>query len=342
MQSSFKAVVFASLLFVAGCDNQHSEKTEQAAVAPKPVQTAVVLSRPSAASTEYVGTVISRNRAVIQSRIQAWVTQIPVGLGSRVKKGELLIELDNRDLEAQVLQAQTSYKLVSTELKRYDDLLAKQMVSQREYDGVKTEVDAANAALTAAQTALSYAKIEAPFDGTITQRSIDTGDMAQPGIALLTIEQDAPLLFSAMLPESMLRQLKPGDSVSVYLHTLDTTITAPIAELPSGADPTNHTFEIRLRMPLQRNINSGIIGRLQIADPQEYSLWIPRSALIKRGQLDLVYAVSDKQSAVLRLIRIGRETPEQIEILAGLQEGERIVVDGQALLFDGDMVEEAP
>jgi RND family efflux transporter MFP subunit len=332
-------IAFALISLIVSCQEATNDQTVQQRGEPKQVVTASVVSAASSAHLEFAGTVIPQNRAVIESKIQAWVTRIPVSLGMTVKKGDLLIELDSRDLEARVAQAKAAQHKASAELKRYDGLLEKQLASQKEFDAIQAEAEAAAAALLEAQAALSYAKIIAPFSGTITQLMTDAGDIARSGSPLLTLEESGPLLFSAMLPESRLGHLQAEDTVHIHIPSIDSIVAGTISMLSPSVDPISHTFEVRVKLPTVGGMRAGMFGRIQIVNGEQ-TVWVPSRAIVKRGQLDLVYGIDENQKAILRLVRIGQQFPDKTEILAGLREGERIVIDGQNILSDGDSVKE--
>jgi RND family efflux transporter MFP subunit len=336
-------IVIVSLLLLSlltSCRETIPDETGQPKTTPKLVKTEFVAFAKDPVSSSYTGTVIPQNRAVIQSKLQAWVKSIPASLGTRVSKGDLLIELDSRDLAAQVSQAQSVELKAAADLKRFAELLSRKLVSQQEYDASHVQAEIARAALLEAQVMLSYARIQAPFNGTVTQRFVNVGDLTQFGVPLITIEESGPLQFSAMLPESRLGHFRKNDTVEVHVPSIDTTITGTVLMIAESADPETHSFEVRVGFPVVQKLKAGMFGRLQEkGSPDDHSLWIPTTALIKRGQLDLVFVIDADQKAVLRLVRVGQQSTDSIQILAGLNEGEQVIVNGQTMLSDGDAVE---
>lgn len=337
-----KIVVVSLLLssLLTNCQEPVPDETGQPQTTPKSVKTAFVSFAKDPVSSSYAGTVIPQNRAIIQSKLQAWVKSIPASLGTRVSKGDLLIELDSRDLAARVAQAQSVELKADADLKRLEELLSRKLISQQEYDVTHVQAEIAKADLLEAQAMLSYAKIQAPFDGTVTQRFVNVGDLTQFGVPLITIEESGPLQFSAMLPESRLGHLKKYDSVHVQIPSIDTTISGTVLMIAESADPATHSFEVRVSLPVVQKLKAGMFGRLQgTISEKDSSLWISATALIKRGQLDLAFVVDADQKAVLRLVRVGQQSTDSIQILAGLNEGEQVIVKGQTTLSDGDAVE---
>jgi membrane fusion protein, multidrug efflux system len=336
---SFLAI---SALFAAGCGNRHEHKLGNTESAVRQVTLANVERAPGSVSDEFMGTVISRNRADIESKLQARVEKIDVALGSRVNAGDPLAELDIREYRARVDQAQAMYDQAAQDYDRFEALYEQHAITKQEFDAAKTRKTAAEAALTEAQTYLSYTIVTAPFSGVITEQMVQPGDFVVPGKSLFTLEKERPLRFQVSLPEAKQGQITVGDSVQIIIPSIGTAIKGRIEEFSPGSDPISRTFIAKIGLPDFAGLHPGQFGRLQLSTAGEPTLQIPRGALVKRGQLDLVYAVTRENRAMLRLVRVGREYPDRIEILSGLSENERVVVAGQAGLSDGDSIMEQP
>jgi RND family efflux transporter MFP subunit len=324
-----------------GCGSS-PEPGKQASRPPTKVTVAFADRTLESSKEEFMGTVIARNRAGIESKVQARVERIPIALGSRVSKGDLLAELDLREFRARVDQAKAVYEQASQDLLRFETLLKQQAATQQEYDGVRARKSVAEATLSEAETFLSYAGIRAPFSGTVTQKMVDEGDLALPGRPLFILEEEGVMRLEAMLPESRLGQVVVGDSVLVTIPATNTTLWGRVEEVSPSADPVSRSFGVKVHLPTASGVRPGQFGRLQLAAHGDETIFIPRTALVRRGQLDLVYVVSSEKKAMLRLVRIGREFPDRLEILAGLKENERVVTSGHVDLSDGDLVEEQP
>jgi RND family efflux transporter MFP subunit len=337
---SFLLPALAALVLTSCGDRAQHASLSQGA--PKTVTAAPAQRVAESSREEYMGTVVARNRAGIESKVQAKVERIPVTLGSKVSAGQVLAELDVREFQARVAQAEAVYQQAASDLKRFESLVAEQAVTQQEFDAVKARKSVAEATLTEARTYLSYARIEAPFTGTVTEKLIDVGDLAVPGRALFTIEEEGNLRFETALPESKLGRVMVGDSATVAITSIDATVRGRLIELSPSADPVSRTFAVKISLPSLPGIRPGQFGRLELATGGDETIFIPRQALVRRGQLDLVYVVNVENRAMLRLVRIGRQFPDRLEILAGLRENELVVTDGQRELSDGDSVKVTP
>ncbi len=331
-----------SAVALVGCGKDEHAGSSTIDMTPKAVQVARVERFATGARDEIMGSVVARNTADISTKIQARVDRIIVDIGSRVNSGDLLAELDTREFQAKVQQARAMHEQAQQDLKRFEKLLAESAATQQEYDGIKARATVAEASLKEAETFLSYTRISAPFSGVVTRKMVDVGDLAFPGQPTFTLEESGAPRFVVTIAESYRNKIAVGQSVDVYIGVIDTTVTGRVDELSPSADPMSRTFSAKISLPALEKLRPGQFGRLLLpADAEDVTLFVPRSAWVRRGQLDLVYVVNAEKRAMLRLVRIGRQFPDKLEILSGLRENESVVVSDQRDLLDGDLVQEA-
>jgi RND family efflux transporter MFP subunit len=338
----FGMMTLLGLAGFAGCGGTSRTTPDAVAGVVRTVKTAAVEILSASGSEEIAGTISPRNRAEVATKIQARVEKIPVKLGSHVDKGDILAELDMNDIRARQTQAQAVYDQASQDLKRSDQLLERKLVSQQEYDHIKTQAEVARANLGEIDALLSYARVVAPFAGIVTQKMIDLGDLTVPGRPLFTIEEDASLRLIVSIPESKRNQIKVGDTMAVSVPSIGLVLTGTIAEISNGADPSNRSFETKIELPTRKDLRSGQYGRLILASDSASGLFIPASAVVHRGQLELAYVANNENHASLRLIRIGRRIGDRVEVLSGLAPAERVIIEIQDMLADGDQIKEMP
>jgi RND family efflux transporter MFP subunit len=334
-------LLIVATLAVAGCGGSHDQKHSPADMTPKSVSVARVERLATGAQDEIMGSVVARNTADISTKVQSRVDRILVDIGSRVHQGDLLAQLDTREFEAKVQQARAMHEQASGDLARFQKLLAQNAATQQEFDGVKARATVAEANLSEAETFLSYARIIAPFSGVVTRKMVDVGDLPFPGQPTFTLEESGAPRFVVTIAESSRRKITVGQSVAISIPVIDTTVAGRVEELSPSADPMSRTFTVKIGLPALDQLRPGQFGRLQLPaenESDEETLFIPRSAWVRRGQLDLVYVVTPENKAMLRLVRIGRQLPDKLEILSGLRENETVVVSDQRDLLDGDLV----
>jgi RND family efflux transporter MFP subunit len=334
-----KVGLWTSVLVVgalSACGGTQTEGTSPKP--PVPVSVARAERVRESSYEEFMGTFAAKSKSDIEAKLQARVERVEVVLGSRVAKGDLLAQLDTREYRARVEQARAVNDQAALELSRMEALLKQKAATQQEYDIVKSRRAVAEAALVEAETYLSYATVTAPFAGTVTRKLIEVGDLALPGKPLFTMEESGALRFIVTLPESKLAYVHEGDSLAVSLPATSEVIRGRMDELSPSSDPVSRSFLVKVALPAARGVHPGQFGRLLLPSSGEETLFVPPAALVKRGQLDLVFVITPEDRARLRLVRLGRQLPGTLEILSGLEEGERVVTDGWRDLSDGDSV----
>ena len=342
MKTLFLSLSILIAPVLSGCGGADKKTDSSSGMTPKSVSVATVERYTSGAHDEIMGSVIARNTATVSTKVQSRVDRMLVDIGSHVNKGDLLAQLDTRESEAKVQQARAMYEQATGDLARFEKLLAQDAATQQEYDGIKARATVAEASLHEAETFLSYASITAPFSGVITRKSLDIGDLAFPGQPIFTIEETGAPRFIVGIAESQRGGIAVGQNVSISIPVIDTTVNGKVEELSPSADPMSRTFTVKIGLPNIRMLRPGQFGRLLLpSETEDATLFIPRSAWVRRGQLDLVYVVTPDNRAMLRLVRIGRQSDGKLEILSGLRENEKVVISDQRDLLDGDRVQEA-
>lgn len=197
---------------------------------------------------------------------------------------------------------------------------------------------ASKAAEEAASVGASYAVLTAPFDGLVSNRQVDPGSMAAPGMPLLTIEDTSAYRLEVRVDESQAHLVSPGLAAEVRIDNSATDdegwAPSTVAEVES-VDPSLHSFVVKLDLPRSAGLRSGVFGRARVLGPSERVLSVPATAVVRRGQLTLAYVVDAEGAARLRMLSAGRERNGRIEVLAGLNEGDRVVLAPPASIQDG-------
>jgi RND family efflux transporter MFP subunit len=353
MKPSLRNGAVLGLLALAGCSNE-TKVIPQATEVVRGVATSVAKTSEVADYLDVPGTVRAIQTSDVASQIMGNITQIQVHEGDRVGRGQVLAMIDQAQPRAGVDQANAAamaaakdvavadsqYGLAETTLRRYQQLYDKKSVSPQEYDEVKARLEAARArreatsanrdqaaaAVKQAQTVLGYTAIRAPFAGVIAAKKVDAGTLAAPGMALFTIEDTARFQLEAPVDESNLAALQKHKAVTVILDALSRAeLKGMVSEITPAADPASRSFLIKIDLPADSRLHSGLFGRALIPRGVRKALLIPSSAIVDRGQLLGVFVLSDTGMAQLRYITLGTHRGDAVEVLSGLQEGERFV-----------------
>jgi RND family efflux transporter MFP subunit len=330
----------AMSLAPAGCGNKH-ESTTPASLPTVTVRALVAESKKRVATEEVVGTVRPKLRSVIEAKVSGKVDQMLVVPGRQVKPGELLAHIDAREVQARLDQALAVRQQAEADLKRAASLLEQKILPQSEYDNARAKTLVAQAAVVEAETLLSYTKVAAPFEGVITRKHADVGDLAAPGKPLLEMEDSRSLRLEADAPEAVVDKVSLGDKLMVRIAAIETELEGTVSEIAPTADPVSRTFVVKLDLPARTGLRAGQFGRVAMPVGEVSGLRIPASSVVVRGQMEIVFVATDGH-ANLRLVKTGKRLGAEVEIVSGLSAGEKVVTESAADLADGQPVSLKP
>lgn len=354
----FAVVVLVLLLALAGKFHRKIEGAEAhaPAVAGRPVEPGAVLApvsivrRPTIEAA--VGTIRAVHESAVASKLMAKVIEVNVQAGQEVQAGQVLVRLDDNDLRAQVRQAeavvaaaQAARDQAQIEYDRIARLFEQATASKTEFDQADTalksasaELERARQALVQAETVLEYATVRSPIDGKVIDKRVEVGDTARPGEVLLTLYDPTRMQLVASVRESLTQRLEVGRMIDVQIDALAMTCEGRISEIVPEAESASRTFAVKVTGPCPPGVYSGMFGRLLIPLDEQDVLVIPRNAVRRVGQLDIVEvaeraagapgeAVPGGPAALQRrIVQLGREFGDQVEILSGLRVGEDVLV----------------
>lgn len=266
------------------------------------------------------------------------------------------------EVDQGIQAAQVQLDLAQTTYNRMKALQEKESVSRQEYDEAATRLQLAEAnhrAMTAkraqveagigraeagaaaAETVLSFARITAPFAGVVTEKPAELGSLAAPGVPLFVIERGGGFRLEAPVDESRLPALAVGQTVQVSLDAFGESLEAKVAEILPSLDPRSRTATVKIDLPAREGLRSGLFGRATFGAGARRTLVAPRAAVQERGQLQWVFVV-EEGVAHNRMVTVGAEAGDAVEVLTGLSGGEKVVCPVPPGLRDGDRVEVRP
>jgi RND family efflux transporter MFP subunit len=204
----------------------------------------------------------------------------------------------------------------------------------------EANVNAARDALRAAAVAASYAVITAPFDGVVTEKLVDPGNMAAPGAPLMSVEDTRGFRLEVRVDESRAALITEAGPVTVLLDPASGGAAAPslagrVAEVARTMDPQSHAYVVKIDLPEGAPVRSGMFGRARFAGPARQTLTVAASAIVRRGQLTSVFVAGGDNRAKLRLVTTGIAVDDRVEITAGLDAGEAVILAPPPALVDG-------
>ena len=363
----FLSLMLPAVFSLVDCSSEQTRTTPS----PDAVRNIAVLAAQQANVPdllEAVGTVHAAQTSDASSQMMGNIVEIRAHEGDHVQRGQVLALIDDSqpraavdrstaaDLAAQqqLLGADSDLALAESTLKRYQNLYEKKSVSPQEFDEVKARQQAAlarrdmakagqaqaQAALSQARTSLDYTRIRAPFDGVVTQKKADSGTLASPGMPIFTVEDVRRYRLEATVNENDLRYVRTGQQVSVGIDAIDNAgLNGTVVQIVPAADSASRAFLVKIDLPTDTHLRSGLFGRAQFSRGERQALMIPRSAVVERGQLQGIYVLDQNKVASLRYITLGKASGAEVEVLAGLQDGERLVAKPGAVDLNGKRIE---
>jgi len=335
---ALSALALATLL-LPGCGRKpDTHPTSQPDLAAAQVQVQTAESKQRATTEEVVGTVQAKQHATLEAKLSGRIDKMPVLLGQAVKAGQLVARLDAAEIKARVEQAEASLQQAERDWKRTSALFDQQAATRSDYEAADSRYRVAKAAVAEAQAMMGYVEILAPFDGVVTKKWADVGDLATPGKPLIGLEDPSMLQLEADVPDAIASRIQQDARLAIRIDSLKGELTGTVREIAPTADPASRTLRIKLDLPQTAGLRSGQFARLVVPVGESSSVRVPTSAVVLRGQLEILFVVTN-QRAQLHLVKTGRTIGDEVEILAGLASGESVVVGGAALLTDGQPVE---
>jgi RND family efflux transporter MFP subunit len=327
-------------LGLAACGGHETQQAKQAPVGPaKDVRTAEVVRGGGVGQVAVPAAVQSRKRAALSARMPASVTELPYQEGEWVAAGAVVVRLDDAALRAAVAAAEAGLSAVESDLARTKALLEKGAATPRELEQITAAASGARAQLTGAKDNLSYAALRAPFAGRVASRRVNLGDVVNPGMPLIEIEGEGGLELRATVESEIAASLRPGSKIKAVVDGQPAPLAATVVAVAPSGDSTTHRFELKADLPAASGLRAGLFARLLIpgvtADPR---ITVPAAAAFERGGLTGVFVVSDGR-ARLRWVAAGARDGDTLEIRAGVEPGERVVLE-PAGLVDGTPVNE--
>jgi len=326
------SLFLATLLGVAACGSGEPGASPRA---DAPVAVTVSRERRAPTSRTYPAVVEADQTAEIATRMSGTVVEVMVDIGERVTSGQTLFAVDAEDVTARVAAASSQLDLARRNFQRIDNLAEDGAASRQELDQARASLEAARAATAEARAQEAYAVVRAPFTGVVTARSLDPGDLAVPGHAVLSIESTGGVKVVAELPAQRSGFLTEGDTVEVTIPGKGEVLHARVTRVATALEPSSRTFRAEAS-PIGDwpDVASGSYARLVLQSTDDGPRWLPADAVTRRGQLTGVYAVED-DTLRLRWVRLGQARGEAIELLAGPAGSLTVVRNPGPELFDG-------
>lgn len=350
------ATLALSGLFMQSCGGESTAKETAKAEVKVRVEIAKLANQPELMS--FSGKLEAETHSNLSTRVMGQIEKINVETGQKVSKGQVLVQIHAKDIQAKKaqvkankLEAEAAYNNAKKDYDRFTVLFEQKSASQKEMDDVSTQYNMAKARLEAViemgvevEEMLRYTTIKAPYNGVITKKYKNEGDLASPGIPLVAIEKPNQFKVMARIPETEISKIKKNDPVLVEIKALgDVKVNGVVAEVNPSAQYTGNQFEAKIVLQpdadQKAKMFSGMFANVIIEKGGMPSILVPKNVLVNKGQLIGIYTVSQSGTAMLRWIRTGKINGDMIEVLSGLRDGEKFILSHSGKIWDGAKVE---
>jgi len=352
MKLIYTSLFFTAILALASCGNSSEEKKGDTTLAV-PVTVSSVAAENNTPFLTASGKIEAANSATLSTRMMGFVDKVHVNVGEKVSKGQLLVSINNADLSAKqaqttagITESQAAFNNAEKDYQRFQNLFADNSASQKELDDQRARYEMAKARLEGAkqvknevQSQFAYVNLRAPFNGVITNKFIEAGDMANPGVPLISVEGPGNFEVTASVPESEISKIKSGTEVQVIVKSSEKMIPGTVTEVSTSAKNTGGQYLVKVVLDkTDASILSGMYATVQFPIEKTTDITtvlVPEETLVKRGQLTGIYTVSQSNTAILRWLRVGRTFGDKVEVLSGLSADENYIISSEGKLYNG-------
>ncbi|MBX6320047.1 efflux RND transporter periplasmic adaptor subunit [Pigmentiphaga sp.] len=316
-------------------------KSDSAKASPAVVvEVQKVVQRPFERGITAVGSLRSDESVTLRPEVAGRISQILFKEGQQVRKGQVLVKLDDSVPRAEFEQARANYTLAKSNYDRAVELQQKGFISKQAKDEADHAMKVQQAAMVLAQVRLDKNEIRAPFDGVVGLRNVSIGDYVGVGQDLVAVEAIDPLKVDFRIPEIYLPQIRTGQTLEIALDAIpDKTFTGTVYAISPQIDPAGRSIVMRAQVKNPGGqLRPGMFARVRLLlDKPTYALAVPEAALVPVGDDLFVFRVKEGRAERVQ-VEVGQRRDAYAEITSGLAEGDVIVVAGTQKLRDGAAV----
>ncbi|MBX7054228.1 MAG: efflux RND transporter periplasmic adaptor subunit [Pyrinomonadaceae bacterium] len=344
---------------------------------------------------ESTGTVRAKTETQVSANMMGRIVSFPVSEGDTVSKGQLLVEIDDRESQAQFQKAQAAMReaqaglveidrsveaataavqtaeanrnLAQITFDRYKELFERRSATAQEFDEAQSRlkmarseldrakagvqviiskkrqlnarIDQAKAEIASTRVFQGYSRIASPVSGVVVKKFAEAGATAGPGAPLLSIEDNSQYRLEVGIDESRGKLVRIGNRVSVRIDAVsEGEFLGSVAEVMPTADAASRTYTVKIDIPANPILKSGLFGVAKFPVAQKDAITVPVSAIVERGQLSGVYIVAADGTAQFRIVTIGKTSEGKAEVLSGVAEGDEVVTSDTGAINDGTRV----
>lgn len=313
--------------------------------APATVTTAKAVQETWRSTIHAVGSLESFQGVTIRSEIEGRVLRVAFDSGSRVKEGDVLVEMDTSTETAQLRSNEASARLAALNLERARELRQNNTNTQAELDAAEATAAQTTAAIEATKATLAKKRIVAPFAGRLGIRTVNVGQFLNKGDVVVTLEATDPIYADFSVPQQDVTQLKTGLEVQVQIDAFpDKTFAGKIEAIDPRLSGTTRNVRVRATLPnADETLRPGMFAQVDVQLPEQRDVIVlPGTSVVYSPYGDSIYVVAKNDQGVLvaqqRFVKVGPKRGDQISLLGGVKDGEEVVSSGQGKLRPGTPV----
>lgn len=341
---AFLLLSAASLAFLNNActsETQSKDTGDKDTTAAIPVEISEVSRGSISAYYSTTATLEADEEAHVVAKVRGIVQDLRVEEGDYVKKGQVLAQLEDQQLEIEVQRAKSTMDRLYNEYQRNKELYEKKLISAEQFENSKFEYEAQKAAYELAQLDVEYSSIKAPISGVISERMIKVGNMVNTDQQVFRITDFDPLLAVLHVPEHEMSKLRKGQTAVIQVDAIrNMSFEGNVLRISPVVNPETGTFKVTVAIvDKTKQLKPGMFGRVRIVyDTHQDAMLIPKNAVLSEDGVNSVYVIKDNL-AFRKNIQTGYVNGSNIEILEGVDSGESVVTIGQSSLQDSALVQ---
>jgi RND family efflux transporter MFP subunit len=311
-------------------------------IPPVPVKVATITLSTMNHYLEIQGSVESNRNVQVSPKMSGIITQIYVSEGQYVNAGKVLAQIDDAVLKASRAELETQTSLAKTIYEKQKRLWDQEIGTEIQFLQAKNSYEALEKRIASLDEQLSMSKIKAPISGTVDDVMPKVGEMAMPGMPAFRVTSPSDLSLVANVSESYAPFVKRGDAVNIYFPAIDKTFKARVTTVAQSIDPTSRTFEVKAKLPANKQIKINMYGKMAINDRNLKDIIVAPVDVLQKGATGNYVYIAEEQNgkwlARRRSVDTGLSYENKAEITAGLKAGDRLITDGFKEVSDGQVV----
>lgn len=349
MKKILLLIVFSFIVISLACG-----KAEKREVKPNVFKgkTGIVGKRVFSSEESFVGSIKSKNSVNISTKMMGRIIKLYVDVGDSVKKGQVLVDVDAAEAlsgykqsEAGLSAADVYLQNMERDYERFKRLYEERAITKHQLEQMeaglaqaRAQKEQAKANLEMSKTLLSYGKIYSPTDGIVTKKWMEEGNIAAPGMPILTIENPSSLELSVEVPEEKAEKIAPSSKAKIFSSDEENFKESKVLTVVKTADLLSKTSTIKIEVD-PKDFKVGQFAKVRFDALGGETLSVEKSSIKKEGQVEMVFVRDSGGKISLRIIRSGRREGDFAQVLSGLSEGESVVLNPSDSMKDGDILE---